>query len=242
MSSSLIIDVEPRAGDGTPGDTQAPVVVVEPLLAGPAVALALDSGLDRVRLEPTGAKPDLPTLLEGEPPAGAAVTGIDELMDSLAREALHGARSAILVSHLNIRPCAALLGGWIAATPDVSRLRIACVPTGGSERMISADAMQLAGALARILLEEVDRPAVLTEAAGIAMTVAESFHDPVGVLEAGERWRRLRDQSIMSAAVLEVAGLRNTVGIVPIVSLVEDVRAAVAWQPVTAPHPGGHTG
>lgn len=231
MDDLLIIDVEPRAGFGTSGSPDAPVVVVEPLLGGPAVVAALDV-VDEVSIAAgSGDVPHIGHLLDGNVPDGDRQLRVTDLMHALDAEAALGADDAILVSYLNLRPCAALLGAWATGRDNVTRIRIACAAVQQDSHAIGADAMHLAGALARLLLEEIDRPVMLSEAAGIAMTVAQSAEQAESVLEAGRRWALLRGDIGVDPATPHLAGQADMCAAVPLIHLRADEMVAAAWRP-----------
>ncbi len=234
MDTALIIDVEPRAGHGVVGDSDVPVVVVEPLLGGPAVVAALDL-VDDVQLDAaSGEVPHLRALMDGDVPGDATVMRLPDLVHALNAEAAMGAQQALIVSYLNLRPCAALLGSWVSQRSDISRIRIACASVRGDTDAIGADAVHLAGALARMLLEEIDLPVMLSEAAGIAMTVAQSAEQAGAVMEAGRRWSLLRDNDGIDPETPHMAGQADLCGVVPVVAMHGDRLVAAAWRPQVA--------
>ena len=220
----LIIDVEGRAGVGAPA-VDAPVVVVEPLLGGPAVVLAVEHEGALEISSGSGVVPHLGALLDGG--VAGQPARVDDLVDALRAEQSIGAREAIIVSHLNLRPCAAMLGSWLSHEAQLQRVRIACAVTTAGD--VAADAMQLAGALARMLLDEVTRPVMLSESAGMAMTIAESYPDPLGALESGRRWGSIRGMDGVDATTPQAAATTDQCAAVPVVSLDVSQLRAVAW-------------
>lgn len=226
----LTIDVEGRAGGGRPA-LGAPVVVVEPLLGGPAVVLAVENAGSCDMRSGVGAVPHLGSMIDGV--STDDPLRVDDLVRALRSEHELGADEALIVSHLNLRPCAALLGAWLSERDDVGRVRIACAET--SEGDIAADAMQLAGALARLLLDEVTRPVTLSEAAGMAMTISESYPEAVAALESGGRWRRFQRDSDLDMETPVIAATHDQCAAVPLVKLTADRLVAESWTPDAPP-------
>jgi hypothetical protein len=179
------------------------LVVVEPLYGGPAVAAALDSGWGSVELatELEGQAP-IPLVSFEQVPSGELQGGrcrvrCDDLVDA-CRGLVPGPSLVLLGAPAFARPLGARLGSALAA-PGVRRLTFV---TAGSTHAspdparlrferVAADAWWAAGALIRVLLDELDlRGAQLTDVAGIAMHLATGTEEAAAHLGAGARWRR----------------------------------------------------
>lgn len=119
----------------------------------------------------------------------------DELLDAV--RAVHAADPAapmVLGSAANARAVARVVAGWA-----VDRVTLVAVPDARGavepdrqlrDERTSADAWWAAGLVIRLVLEELDRAMVLTDAAGMAVTLATGAELPADQLGRGVRWRR----------------------------------------------------
>ncbi|MCW2959739.1 MAG: hypothetical protein JWM25_779 [Thermoleophilia bacterium] len=226
MTETLSIDLaDPRLVEPRDGDL---VVLVEPLYGGVAVAAALDAGWGEVELAPL-AGPPIPLIsYEQSPPPGhrngRCRVRTDDLVDSawfvLERS---GEVELLLGTPANARPICAQL----ALRPYA---RVLFVPVL-AEGQPAIDATWACGMLIRVLLDELDvRDARLTEAAGIAVTLATGTEDAHHQLATGERWRQhvaaggAADDARIAAAV-------DSIGVVPCLQDADGVLVARPWMP-----------
>jgi hypothetical protein len=197
----------PRARDGEV------VVVVEPVYGVPAVAAALDAGWESV--EVAGPDPDrrdpIPVVsFEQCPPAGATRCRVRaEDLAAVLGPLGEGDEAVWLGAPVNARPLASAVA---RATPSAVRL-VACPATGGA---MAADSWWAAGVLVRVLLEELDAvgDVELTDAAGLAVTLARGAEDVASQLASGARWRG-HLASGGHADDLRVAAALDSIGVVP---------------------------
>jgi hypothetical protein len=220
MDGALVIDVATSVSAA--GD-DAIVVAVEPLYGVPAVALALDAGWDSVELaEPEPDVAPIPLVSFEQPARGARCrVRCADLLTAIEDGMLLGA--PVLA-----RP----LASRIAATPGLERVTFLPAPAAGE--LVTVDGWWAAGMLIRVLLEELDdRPSRLTDAAGLAVTVAQGAEDPGAQLTAGVRWRRHLEAG-GHADDLRIASAVDSVGVIPHVTSDGDALIAVPWPPALA--------
>jgi len=201
------------------------VIVVEPLYGSVAVALALDAGWPEVEVadDDHAAAPIPLVSFEQRPVAGATRCRVrsGELAGCIRAV---GDRDVLLGAPVLARPLAA----QVAMRAPSSITLVACPALDGS---MAADSWWACGMLARVLLEELDDAAVeLTDAAGIAVTLAQGAEVAGSQLAAGARWRRhvARDGS---ADDLRVASTIDHAGVVPTVTHEGGALVARAWLP-----------
>lgn len=203
------------------------VVVVEPLYGVPAVSLALDAGWPSVELaqhEP-GAAPIPLVSFEQRPSGDRCKVRSDDLFIAVG-PSVRRAAPVLLGAPLFARPLAA----QVANAAPLDRVTFVPTPAGGED--IAIDSWWAAGMLVRVLLDELDRESELTDAAGLAVMVAQGAEDPAAQLSAGARWREHLAWG-GNADDLRVASAIDTVGIVPQVVLEGDSIIARPWQPAT---------
>jgi hypothetical protein len=232
----LVIDV--RATHDEPPDMfDGPVVVVEPVYGCVAVAAALDAGWESVELcaERPGEAP-IPLVSFEQPPGNSGRrcrVRADDLVDVVGSLDLDG-RDATLVAGapVNARP----LGSMLARVEGAMRVTFLVAASGqddSASHSLTADAMWSAGMLIRILLEELDdRPSALTDAAGIAVTLAQGAEDPAAQLSAGIRWRRHVERG-GHPDDLRIASAIDSVGVVPRIDFEGESIIAVPWIPAS---------
>ncbi len=210
-----------------PGGIDGTVVVVEPTWGVVAVAAALDAGWDSVELadaEP-GAAPIPLVSFEQRPPA-----------DGTRCRVRSGDLVACLLGLATTRDAPVLLGAPALARPLASAIArtspnsihlVACPTPDGA---MAADSWWACGMLVRILLEELDDDDVeLTDAAGVAVTIARGAEDVASQLSAGVRWRRHVDAG-GHADDLRVASAVDSIGVVPRVTRDGEVLVAHVWH------------
>jgi phosphosulfolactate phosphohydrolase-like enzyme len=222
MSDQLVIDVATRAG-GDAGLT----VVVEPVYGVPAVALALDAGWGSVEVAgETGES--IPLVSFEQPPAPDQRGGRCRVRStdlSVVAPTVGVGVTTLLGAPVFARP----LASRIAAAGELARVTFVAVPAG--EDVMSVDGWWAAGMLIRVLLEELDdRPTTLTDAAGIAVTLAQGAEDPASQLSAGVRWRRHLERG-GHADDLRVASAVDSVGVVPRLDIEDGAIIARPWLP-----------
>lgn len=224
MAAPVVIDV---ATDPARIEPDALVVLVEPLYAVPAVALALDAGWGSVELaalEP-GAAP-IPLVSFEQPPGpeqrgGRCRVRSDDLAHASARVMTHD----IVV-----------LGSPVVARPLCSRIAamdhagVTFVPAAAGGEAMPADGWWAAGMLVRVLLEELERDSTLTDPAGLAVTIAQGAEDAAAQLSAGVRWRTHLERG-GHADDLRLAAAVDSIGVVPVLSRSGDVIVARPWAP-----------
>lgn len=209
----LVLDVvHPALRQGVDGGV---VVVVEPLYGCVAVAAALDAGWESVELaaDAPGTAPIPLVSFEQPPQAG-------QLRCRVRSSDLHAAArdGDLLGAPVLARPLCARL----AAEAGIDRVTFVPVTAGGE---LGSDAWWACGMLARVLLDELDRPSELTDAAGLAVTLARGAEDPVAQLSAGARWRGHLDRD-GHPDDLRVASAVDSLGVVPGVTLDGDALVA----------------
>lgn len=96
----------------------------------------------------------------------------------------------LLAGLANARPVAAQIARHAQAAP-LSDLLIVCA--GSGEQVASEDAYS-AGVIVRLLLEELDQPAQMTDAAGMAVALTSSYPDARSALLASAGVRRRLSQ------------------------------------------------
>ncbi|MCW2974087.1 MAG: hypothetical protein JWN72_2360 [Thermoleophilia bacterium] len=219
------------------------VVVVEPLYGGVAVAAALDAGWGSVEIarELPETAP-IPLVSFEQAPAGELAAGRCRVrssdLGSALDEALAHGSTVLLAAPALARPFAAQLSVRLGAT-DIERVTFVVAPsTHGSAdaqaqrfERAAADGWWAAGALIRVLLDELDaRDARLTDAAGIAVHLATGTEDASSHLGAGVRWRRHLARG-GAADDLRVARALDTLAVVPVVTIEDDAPIARQWAP-----------
>lgn len=209
--------------DGAAAAVADVVVVVEPLYGSVAVALALDAGWPTVEIasdDPAVAPIPLVSF-EQRPVAGAERCRIRS-SELAACVASVGGRDVLLGAPVLARP----LTAQVAMRAPSSITFVACPSLDGS---MAADSWWACGMLVRVLLEELDDvPSELTDAAGIAVTLAQGAELVTMQLSAGARWRRHLARG-GSADDLRVAGSIDHVGTVPVVARDGDALIARSW-------------
>jgi phosphosulfolactate phosphohydrolase-like enzyme len=213
-------------------------VLVEPCYGVVAVAAALDAGWDSVEIAPQGT--DLATapipLVSFEQPVVGDQAGSrcrvrsDDLANSLDR-IVDGAGHVVLAAPANARPAMSAV-----ARASVAARSITFVPAAHAlwpdPEPLTSDGMWACGMLIRVLLEELDteRGSTLTDAAGIAVTIAQGAEDVATQLSAGSRWR---DHLAAGGHPddLRVASAVDSLGVVPAVRGGAESRIAHAWLP-----------
>lgn len=223
----LVIDVLTA---GSMVERRGLVVLVEPLYGCTGVALALDAGWQSVELadEQAGEAPIPLVSFEQRPSADRCRLRSNDL-SIVADQVVDADHPAVLGCPANARP----LGSAVARAGVDAITLIAAPSLGDLTRDITADGMWATGMLVRILLEELDdRPSTLTDAAGIAVTLAQGAEDPAVQLSAGVRWRRHLERG-GHPDDLRVASAIDSVGVVPRIELEGDAIVARAWLPTT---------
>lgn len=209
----VVIDVVHPALRASAAVDGGMAVVVEPLYAGVALAAALDAGWESVELAPDAGAAPIPLVsFEQPPPPGSRRCRVRSTD-------LHAAVQAgdLIGAPPLARPlCARLASG------DHRRITFLPVPAGDE---LGADAWWACGMLVRVLLDELESTASLTDAAGLAVTLAQGAEDPFAQLSAGARWRRHLERG-GHPDDLRVAAAVDTLALVPRVS--DDAGALVA--------------
>lgn len=185
---------------------RGPVVVVEPLYGCTAVLAALDAGWDLVEIaaELPGAAPVPLVSWEQPPPAGAEACRVrcDDLAVPIEMLVDRGIRP-VLACPSAARPAMSRVALDIASArgenPVVTFVPAPALHAAGDadepglESTDARDSWWACGMLVRVLLEELDeqgRDARLTDAAGIAVSVAAPDEDAASALASGARLRR----------------------------------------------------
>lgn len=192
------------------------VVLVDPFYGAVAVAAALDAGWGSVEVAVEEAQaPPIPLVSFEQPPPATVGGGRCRVRsDDLAAAGLAG---AWLGAPAFARPLAARLAGT-----DADRVSFVPILAGGD---VAADSWWAAGMLVRVLLDELDRPSRLTDAAGIAVTLAQGAEDAHSQLATGARWEQHLargghpDDARIAAAV-------DSLAIVPVLTLEDGVLVA----------------
>jgi len=227
----LIIDViDPRLADQTceqrgPGEHGELAVLVEPLYGCVAVACALDAGWSSVDIAPQVAGDAPIPLVSFEQPPPLAERGgrcrvrCDDLHAS-------GLNHALLAAPALARPLCARLA-------SIGLERVTFLPALATGA-VSADAWWACGMLVRVLLDELESGvAQLTDAAGMAVTLARGAEDPRAQLGIGRRWAHHlalgghRDDLRVAAAV-------DSLGVVPQLHQESGAWVARPWHPQVA--------
>jgi hypothetical protein len=226
VTDFLDIDVvDPRLLEVLPGDI---VVLVEPLYGCVAVAAALDAGWGEVEIAvQEGAA--IPLVSFEQPPApehrgGRCRVRADDLVDTAWFVLENSGDAEVLLGAPALaRPLCAQL-----ATRDIARVHL--VPALAEGR-VAADATWACGMLTRVLLDELEaRVPRLSDAAGVAVSLATGTDDPHAALTTGHRW--VRHLELGGAADdARVAAAIDSLAVVP--RLVDDLGVLIArpWQP-----------
>lgn len=192
-------------------------VFVEPLYGCVAVAAALDAGWESVvidREHPETAPIPLVSY-EQRPTATVCRVRCDDL--ALAPN------GALLGCPANARPLASLIARSVSVEEDIT-----FVPAL-SEGEMAADSWWAAGMLIRVLLEELDQyPSFLSDAAGMAVILAQGAEVAEQMLMIGSRWRRHCAHEA-NRDDLRVASAVDTIGVVPVIEI-GDVMTARAMS------------
>jgi hypothetical protein len=229
----LVVDVlDPRlAAPRIDGELR---VLVEPLYGSVAVAAALDAGWDSVELAPADdpSAPPIPLVSYEQPPSAGALrcrVRSDELVASADTGMLLGAPAFA-------RPLAARI-----AMLDVPRVTF--LPAlAGEVPELAADSWWASGMLVRVLLDELEgRDARLTDAAGIAVTLAQGAEDASRQLSAGVRWQQHLQRG-GHADDLRVASAVDSLGVVPVLRHERDLLVARAWSGTRSRSQPAHSG
>ncbi|MBC7460042.1 MAG: hypothetical protein H7287_01635, partial [Thermoleophilia bacterium] len=219
------------------------VVVVGPLYGGVAVAAALDAGWSSVEIaHEVVDTPPIPLVSFEQVPTGELAAGRCRVrstdLASAVREALLLGAPVLLAAPALARPFAAQMATRLEAT-DTERLTFVIAPSthGATDSQAQcserapADGWWAAGALIRVLLDELDaRDARLTDSAGIAVHLATGTEDASSHLGAGVRWRRHLARG-GAADDLRVARALDTLAVVPAVTVEDGAPVARAWLP-----------
>jgi hypothetical protein len=195
-------------------------VVVEPLYAAVAVAAALDAGWESVEVAEldAGAAPIPLVSFEQLPPPGAGRCRVRSA--DLLASADHG---VLLGAPAFARPLCARLAA--ASAPRISFLPA----LAGPEPELAADSWWASGMLIRVLLEELEAAeVVLTDAAGIAVTLAQGAEDAAAMLGTGTRWRSHLERG-GHPDDLRVAAAVDSLAVVPAISHEGDLLVARPW-------------
>jgi hypothetical protein len=214
----ILIDVlDPRlAGPVVGGELR---ILVEPTWGCVAVCAALDAGWHEVELasDELDAAPIPLVSFEQRPPDGAVRCRV---RSSDLADAAHGGE--LLGAPVIARPLAAMLAARIEE-------RVTFVPAPCGER-VAADAMWAVGMLIRVLLDELDdRSSTLTDAAGIAVTIALGAEDAATRLSTGARWARHLKRG-GHPDDLRVAAAVDSIGVVPMLARDGDALVARVWH------------
>jgi hypothetical protein len=239
MAEPLVIDVVSVDSFDHRVASEGPIVVVEPLYGCVAVAAALDAGWSSVDVaaERPGSAPIPIVSFDQPPPAEHRSDGrcrvratdlFDALELALDADSAGGAAHVLLGCVANARPLAAQLARRVDA--EALRVTFLLAPSTAADRVglderdteaVTIDAWWAAGVIIRILLEELEERAVaLTDAAGIAVTLAQGAEAPSIQLTAGARWRAHLERG-GHADDLRSAGALDSLGVAPLVSIDE---------------------
>jgi hypothetical protein len=214
-------------------------VLVEPLYGSPAVAAALESGWGSVELaDATEAAPIPLVSFEQAPPAGQRGKRCRVRTSDLRAAAFavidgSGADDVCVGSPAAARPCCAQLA--LRAEDLAEALAgVTFVAVDGPDGL-AADSWWACGMLVRVLLDELHvRESQLTDAAGLAVSIATGAESAATQLAAGARWAR----HLAAGGAeddLRVAAAVDSIGIVPRVMREGDSDDALA-APIA--HPG----
>jgi hypothetical protein len=194
-------------------------VLVEPLYGCVAVAAALDAGWESVELAPRDVDaPPIPLVSFEQPPAAGQVR-CRVRCDDLAAVAAPG---MLLGAPVLARPLCSMLASGDHA-------RITFVPATVDDEL-GSDAWWASGMLIRVLLDELHRDSELTDAAGMAVTLARGAENVAAQLTAGTRWRRHVARG-GHPDDLRIAAAVDSLGVVPVIERDGDVLVARAWLP-----------
>jgi len=237
MPAPLLIDVD-LGGDYEFGVTRDLCVVVEPAYGVPAVCAALDAGWGSVEVdhEHDGVAP-IPLVSFEQPGAadGRCRVRSSDLDAALLTADDDDASAIVLAAPCIARPFASAVAGR-ARELDVVRFSPApshrdCSEPGREFETFAVDAVWASGMLIRMLLEELEgRDAVLTDAAGVSVSLAQGAESAVAQLGSGIRWRR-HVAGGGHADDLRIAAAVDSFGIVPEVVVEAGVRVARPWLP-----------
>jgi len=201
--------------------------MVEPLYGCVAVACALDAGWGSVEIAPEleGEAP-IPLVSFEQAPPGAERGGRCRVR---CDDVLAGApEGALLAAPALARP----LGSQLAA---LGLARVTFLPALAADAL-SADAWWACGMLVRVLLDELESGAAqLTDAAGMAVTLARGAEDAGLQLGVGTRWARHLERG-GHPDDLRVAAAVDSLAVVPQLRRESGAWVAHPWRPV-APTP-----
>lgn len=235
MAAPLLIDV---VSDAFAAPLDSVVVLVEPIHAAPAAALALESGWSSVQVdaEQDGTPPIPLVSFEQSPSPGAASTRCrlrnDDLLAASAGLALDARDQLVLLgAPAFARPLCARLA--IATPASISFVPVASTRDGGDHVRgadgTSSDAWWACGMLLRVLLDELEAvDAGLTDAAGLAVRIAQGAEPADVELAASLRWNAHLARG-GSADDLRVASAVDSIGIVPRLARDGEALVAAAW-------------
>lgn len=209
-------------------------MVVEPTWGSVAVATALDAGWESVEVADDDDPPGAPIPLvsfEQRPPADATrcrvrCADLVRCLGPLPGNGGSGSTSTSVVllgAPVVARPLAAMIA---RSTPDAVHL-VACP---GADGAMAADAWWACGMLVRMLLDELDGDVALSDAAGVAVTVARGAEDAAAQLSAGARWRHHLGRG-GHADDLRIASAIDSIGVVPRIARDGTSLVARAWLP-----------
>ncbi len=225
----ILLDV---SNELPPAGADRLVVVVEPTWGSVAVAAALDAGWESVDIKGDDDRAAAPIPLvsfEQRPPADASRCRVrsEDLARVLAPLATHpdtqSPTNVLLGAPALARPLASAIN---RVAPEAIHL-VACPTPDGA---MAADSWWACGMLVRVLLEELEGETELTDAAGVAVTVARGAEDAAAQLSAGARWRRHLERG-GHADDLRIASAIDSIGVVPRVTREGESLVARAWLP-----------
>ncbi|MCB0880515.1 MAG: hypothetical protein KDC46_16215 [Thermoleophilia bacterium] len=215
----LVVDVlDPRLAPPRIDDELR--VVVEPLYAAVAVAAALDAGWESVEVAPLASDVAPIPLVSFEQPPGDGARRCRVRSSELLASIDHG---MLLGAPAFARPLCARMAA--TASP-----RITFLPAlAGAGDEVAGDAWWASGMLIRVLLDELDgRDAQLTDAAGIAVTLAQGAEDVAAQLSTGVRWHGHLARG-GHPDDLRIAAAVDSLALVPAIRHDGDTLVAHAW-------------
>lgn len=223
---AVIIDVaDPRLLEDH-DDERRLLVYVEPVYDCVAVAAALDAGWSSVELAELAVDVSpIPIISFEQPPS-----------DGAERCRVRGGWSStqlrpgmVLGAPVLARPlCAQIAFRLDAGRIDAVTFVPALVPGMEASSPVSAAAWWASGMLIRVLLDELERDSMLTDAAGIAVTLATGAEDAGSQLSTGARWHH-HLTSGGHEDDLRIAAAIDSFGVVPAVERDGDVLIARPW-------------
>lgn len=241
----VIVDVI-DAGIHRAGMDAGVIVVVDPLYGSAAVAASLDAGWASVELavERDG-EPPIPLVSFEQPPVAelraercrVRSSDLVDALDALGADAFVTGL-VVLGAPVCARPLGAQLAAHLHAT-DIERVTFVAVATthvaadssAARFERVAADGWWAAGALVRVLLDELDRrDARLTDAAGIAVHLATGSEDAASHLGSGVRWRRHLARG-GAPDDLRIARALDSIAVVPEVTYEQGAFVARALRP-----------